>query len=41
VVVDYWSSPERTDEEHRHATNVILRVIAGRVDEPLRNENTD
>ena len=41
VVVDYWTSPERSDEEHRHATNVILRVIAGRVDEPLRNENTD
>jgi hypothetical protein len=41
VVVNYWSSPERTDEEHRHATNVILRIIAGRVDEPLRNEDTD
>jgi hypothetical protein len=41
VVVDYWTSRDRTDEEHRHATNVILRVIAGRVDEPLRNENTD
>jgi hypothetical protein len=41
VVVDYWSSPERTDEEHRHATNVIVRVIAGRTDQPLRNPDTD
>ena len=41
VVVDYWSSPDRTDEEHRHATNVIVRVIAGRTDQPLRDPDTD
>jgi hypothetical protein len=40
VVVNFWSSPDRTDEEHRHATNVIIRVIAGRVDERLNHPVT-
>ena len=40
VVVDFWTSQDRTDAEHRHATNVIVRVIAGRVDERLRHPDT-